>query len=160
MALSTIEKIQRRVSRIANGKDLRVKPGQVERFSDAVADGDLIRQGDLYLIAAERSGGAFAWGKYLKQHGYSIANRPSPQLVPGNTVGAKHCLDSLDGVELWLPKEWNEDTLQGPFMRLTKERTVLHPTHGAVVIPAGMSILCAYQREFDKEQAKERRARD
>lgn len=159
MSLTTIEKIQRTVSRIANGKDLRVKPGQVERFSDAVADGDYIRQGDLYLIAAER-GGEFSWDRYLKSRGYTKIAKPSKQLVPGQTEGARHSLDSLDGVELWLPSEWNEDSLLGPFLRLKNNRTILHPVHGAVEVMAGMSLLCAYQREWDREQAKERRARD
>lgn len=159
MALSTIEKIQKRVAKIASGKDLKVKPGQVERFSEAVVDGDLIRQGDLYLIVAER-GNRFSWEKFLVDNGYTKARKPSAQLVPGNTEGAKHCLDSLNGVEVWLPRDWNEESLQGPFLRCKQERTVQHPVHGAVIIPAGMSILCAYQREFDKEQAKSHRARD
>jgi hypothetical protein len=162
MSLTTIERIQRRVNRIANGKDLKVKPGQIERFSEAATEGDFIRQGDLYLIVAQSPGdkSKFAWDDYLKSSGYSTPKKPSPQLVPGNTQGAKHCLDSLDGVELLLPANWNEESLQGPFLRITKQRTVQHPTHGAVVIPAGFAILCSYQREYDKEQAKERRARD
>ncbi len=159
MKLSTIEKIQKRVSRIASGKDLRVKPGQVERFSEAVADGDLLRQGDLYLIAAER-GGQFAWNDFLKSNGYTRSKKPSTQLVPGNTIGAKHCLDSTDGVEMWLPESWNDESLRGPFIRFKQERKILHPTHGAVIVPAGMSVLCWYQREHDRELQKERRARD
>lgn len=157
--LTTIEKIQRRVAKIANGKDLKVKPGQLERFSEAVVDGDFLRQGDLYLIAAER-GGKFGWKAFLKNAGYSLCKKPSPQLVPGSTQGARHCLDSLDGVEVLLPHEWNADSLHGPFLRFTKQRTVQHPVHGAVVIPAGFSILCWYQREFDREQQKARRAAD
>ncbi len=110
------------------------------------------------MIAAER-GGAFSWSKFLTDNGYALAKKPSPQLVRGNTQGAKHCLDSLDGVELWLPKDWSDDSLQGPFLRIAEQRTVLHPTHGAVVLIAG-SYLCCYQREHDRELAKARRAAD
>lgn len=162
MSLTAIEKIQRRVTRIANGKDLKVKPGQIERFSEAAVEGDFVRQGDLYLIVAERpsSKSKFDWDRFLRSHGYAKASKPSLQLVPGNTQGARHCLDSLDGVELLVPSNWNDESLQGPFLRIAKQRTIPHPTHGPVVIPAGFSILCCYQREYDKELAKERRARD
>ena len=152
MALSVIEKIQRRTKRISNGKDSRVRPGQTERFTAAAVVGDAIRQGDLYLVVSEAP----------PEH-FIRVDRPKDtdrQLVPGNTTGAKHCLDSLEGVEMWRPKDWSEESLDGPVVRLSRERTVMHPTHGAVVLIAGMTFACHYQREWDREQEKERRARD
>lgn len=151
MALSVIEKIQRKVSRIANGND-KVKPGQPARFTEACSAGDCIRQGDLYITLCDSI-----------PSGYVRIDKPKDsdrQLVPGNTQGAKHCLDSLEGVELYRPAQWTEETLDGPYMRLSKERTILHPTHGPVFLPNGMSFHCTYQKEWDREQAKERRARD
>lgn len=150
--LTEIEKIQRHAKKIASGKDLKVKPGQPERFTAAATENDCIVQGDLYIVVALKA-----------PSGYVRINKPKDadrQLVPGNTQGAKHCLDSLAGVELWRPKNWTEESLEGPFLRLSQERTILHPTHGAVTIPAGMSVQCHYQKEWDREQAKERRARD
>lgn len=126
-----------------------IEPGQPVTLTSAASCGDAVRQGDLYLVVVEKV-----------PEGYAKASRASKQLVPGTTRGAKHCLDSLDGVEVYLPKEWREESLQGPCLVLTKERTVLHPVHGAVTIAAGHTILCCYQREWEKEQAKERRARD
>jgi hypothetical protein len=151
MALSAIEKIQRHTSRIKDGK-AKVKPGHPVRMSEAAGVNDAIRQGDLYLIVIDK----------VPSDVVLIRSRKDidRQLVPGNTTGAKHCLDSLDGVELYRPTDWSESTLQGPVFRLSKERTVLHPTHGAVTIPAGFLIECRYQREFDQEQKRERRARD
>lgn len=152
MALTVIEKIERRIKRIARGNDPKVKPGQTERLNEACVTGDFIRQGDLYIIV---------FGVVPAGYVHIVApTERDKQLVPGNTQGAKHCLDSLSGVELWLPKEWTEDTLEGPFLRLSKERTILHPTHGACVIAAGVSVRLAYQREWSREEAKERRARD
>jgi hypothetical protein len=80
--------------------------------------------------------------------------------VPGQTQGAKHCLDGTGGVEMYLPPGWPEVTEDGPCLVLTEERTVLHPTHGAVTIPAGMTVACSYQREWDAEQRRARRAID
>lgn len=151
--LTEIEKIQRHAKRIATGQDPKVQPGQPARFTEACVDGDAIWQGDLGLV--------IAGSKAPK--GYVCVSQPTDldrQLVPGNTQGAKHCLDSLDGVTLYRPVGWNEESLDGPYLQLAEERTVLHPTHGSVTIPAGFSVQCHYQREWDREQAKERRARD
>jgi hypothetical protein len=82
------------------------------------------------------------------------------QLVHGSNVGSMHCLDSMDGVKMYAPNDWNEESLQGPYLILSKERTITHPKHGDVTIPAGFSVQCTYQREYDKEQQRERRTRD
>jgi hypothetical protein len=113
--------------------------------------GDCIWQGDLGLvIVADKK----------PPKGYVKPNKATVQLVPGNTVGSKHCLDTLDGVEMYVPNEWNEETLDGPFLMVNKEVNVLHPTHGTVTIPAGFNVQCYYQREYDRELERERRARD
>lgn len=150
--LTELEKLERYTKRIAGGKDPKVRPGQPARFTEASTVGDAIWQGDLALVIAGKP-----------PNGFKEVQKPSDQdrqLVPGNTQGAKHCLDALDGVTLYRPAEWTEDSLDGPFFQLAQERTVLHPTHGAVTIPAGFGVQCFYQREWDREQAKERRARD
>lgn len=151
---NVIERIQRHAQQIAAGEDA-VKPGQAVRFTAACFPGDAIRQGDLYLVLV-------APGEVPPD--YRPVERPTSadcQLVPGNTVGAKHCLDSIAGVELFRPSDWpNAERLDGPYVFCREKRTVLHPTHGAVTIPAGMAVQCHYQREFDSEQQRERRAAD
>lgn len=129
-----------------------VSPGQPSSFTAACVPGDAIDQGDLRLVVVNEV--PLGWEEVTHPKG------GDRQLVPGNTKGSRHCLDSLDGVNLFLPKEWNEESLNGPCFVVTKERVVLHPVHGAVTIPAGFTILCRYQREYDKELKKERRARD
>lgn len=148
---TTIERIKRHAKRIADGHE-RVKPGQPVRFTEAATANDTIRQGDLYLTIVGKVPSGYA-----KINAPNAANK---QLVPGSTQGAKHCLDSLVGVTLYRPKKWSAESLEGPCLVLAKERKVLHPTHGAVTIPAGFTVLCRYQREFDSEQRRERRARD
>jgi hypothetical protein len=83
------------------------------------------------------------------------------QLVPEGGEGSRHILRHADGVELFRPSDWgSEDSLVGPIIRLGKENVIDHPRHGNVTIPAGFSVSCTYQREYDEEQKRERRARD
>lgn len=149
---AVIEEIVDHAKKLAAGEHETVRPGQEQAFTEAATAGDFIRQGDLYLIVVDRM-----------PTDYAEVVRPTVkdrQMVPGNTEGAKHCLDSLAGVKLFRPTEWNEESLRGPAFVLTKPRKILHPTHGNIIIPAGLTIVCRYQREWDREQAAERRARD
>ena len=62
---------------------------------------------------------------------------------------------------MYMPARWDDESLQGPILVLSEDRTVLHPTHGSVVMLAGTTVECRYQREHDKEMAREeRRNRD
>jgi hypothetical protein len=149
---TTIERIQNHAERIGNGEIERVKPGMPLAFTAACVAGDAIRQGDLYLIIVDQV-----------PSNYIAVKRPTKedrQLVPGNTEGSRHCLDSLTGVKLFRPAKWDAESLEGPCMVLAKNRTILHPTHGQVLMPAGLTVICRYQREWDKEQQKQLRARD
>ena len=150
--ISEIEQIQKHAESIKNGEHEKIGPGIPISMSHALVAGEGVAQGDLMLIVAD-----------CVPDGYQKASEPKTidkQLVPGNTVGAKHCLDSLSGVSLYRPENWTEESMDGPCIVTTKERTILHPTHGSVTIPAGMTVVCHYQREWDREQMRERRARD
>lgn len=150
----SIETMTERMNAIVAGSDPQVKPGQPERFTTAAVAGDAIRQGDLYIMVIDSMPKGYAKianQKFTEQH---------RQLVPGNTQGAKHCLDSLEGVQMWHPNNYGEESLNGPCLKLSQERIIQHPTHGSVTIPAGMMVQCFYQREYDAEQQRARRAAD
>ncbi len=83
-----IETIEKRMEVVRTGGDNEVKPGQAVSFTDACTAGDAIRQGDLYLVIGDKV-----------PEGYVKSD--SVQLVPGNTQGSRHCLDSMQGVERW-----------------------------------------------------------
>lgn len=144
-----VERIVGFAKSIAANECETVKPGQPVRFTEASTVNDRIWQGDLSLTITEDK----------VPDGYKPV-QTMVQLVPGNTVGSKHCLDGTSGVEMFLPEVWNEESLNGPWMRLTEERTVLHPIHGSVTIPAGFCVAADYQREYDLELQRERRAAD
>lgn len=125
-----------------------VKPGQPLRFTEGCTINDRIWQGDLAITMCSDKIPA----------GYKKVDT-KVQLVPGNNIGAKHCLDGTDGVEMYLHDEWNEETLRGPYIVLSQERTVIHPVHGSVTMIPGCYQM-TYQREQDLEEKKARRAAD
>ncbi len=149
-----ILEIEHHAATIAAGAHETVRPGMPFRITEAASPGDAVWQGDLAIeVVADDE----------MPLNYAEVERPTDadrQLVPGNTRGAKHCLDSLSGVRVFRPKSWPNVTRTGPLLRLSEERTILHPVHGPVTVPAGMSVLCSYQREWDAEQRAERRNAD
>lgn len=146
---NVIDRIEAHARRIAAGEHETVRPGQPFRLNEAASVGDGVWQGDLGLEVVESP-----------PVGHVKAKMPLTQLVPGETRGARHCLDSVDGVEMWLPGEWPRVTQLGPCFRLSRERTVEHPIHGDVTIAAGHTILCSYQRDYDFVAKQERRNAD
>ena len=146
---TAIEEIQQHAQRILNGQE-KVTPGMPLVFTEASTPNDAIWQGDLCLVISELTSPPEGWVRHEK----------NTQLVPGLTEGARHCLDTFDGVEMYVPPKWNDESLVGPFLMVKQECKVLHPVHGTVTIPAGFNVECFYQREYDKEQKRERRARD
>lgn len=108
----------------------------------ATPDSDFVRQGDLYI--------------WLKSEVPKKAKKVEAknQLVPGQTKGSRHCLDSLDGVTVYELADGNE--LQGPIIKLICERLITHPEHGNWRLGAGVYEI-TYQRAFAEEL---RRVRD
>mgnify|MGYP007032458515 FL=1 len=150
---TTIEQIEQHAANIRDGL-AKIQPGESHTISDAASTNDGYPQGDLSIILVDAI-----------PDRYKRIERPTDkdrQLVPGNTEGSRHCLDSLDGVELYRHEEWNQDYdgLMGPAVRLTKERTITHPKHGDITIPDGRIVLTTYQPDYDAETRKTRRNAD
>lgn len=144
------------IKRIQQHENTKIRPGELFRFSEAVTVYDGVAQGDLYIMIADQI-----------PEGYFLVQTPKEidkQLVPGNTRGAKHCLDSLEGVELFWPQGWSHsetyDELQGPGLICHVEKRILHPTHGPVIIPGSFTIITGYQRVHDHQLKRQRRAMD
>lgn len=125
-----------------------IEQGKPERLSEAMTEGDFFAQGDLYMRPLNEL-----------PSGYKEVNGPV-QLVQGSTIGARHCLSTLEGVQLWHPQNWGEESLLGPVFKASCDVEVEHPTHGNVTVPAGMMIQVGYQKNLDEMEMRERRARD
>ena len=150
----TIKDVVEHADAIADGRHDTVKPGMPQTFSEAACDGDMIWQGDLGI-------GITSGGIPL---GYKKVNKIEDLcLVPGKdkTIGSRHCLESAEGVEMWVPEVWDETSLDGPYLLLSNGTTVSHPKHGDVSVPSCFNeVQVVYQREYDTELRRERRARD
>jgi hypothetical protein len=161
----TIEDVVAHANSIADGSHDTVRPGMDMAFSEASTDGDMIWQGDLGIGIT--SGGV--------PEGYVKVDKITNLcLVPGQdqTIGSKHCLESAAGVEMWVPttpsagfrkdeEVWNEESLDGPYLRISNGIKITHPVHGDVSVPSCFKeVQIVYQREWDAEQARERRAAD
>jgi hypothetical protein len=155
----TIEDVVAHAESIADGSHDTVRPGMDMSFSEASAEGDMIWQGDLGIGIT--SGGVPEG--YVKVDKMDVLYLTNLCLVPGQdeTIGSKHCLESDKGVEVWIPSVWNEESLEGPYLRISNGIKITHPVHGDVSVPDCFEeVQIVYQREWDAELARERRAAD
>lgn len=152
MKTTTIDRITDTVSRIVDGTHESLRPGMPFRIPDAWGVNECGAQGDLIFVIADS-----VPDDYVK---VERPNEADKQLVPGNTQGSRHCLDSLAGVELYRPVKWSEESLDGPVVRVNEDRVVTHPTHGPWTIPAGRTIKFEYPRVWDAEERHQRRNAD
>lgn len=118
-----------------------IKRDGLQRFPEAASVGDAARQGDVYFVLLAG----------VPEHVTEVV--PMSQLVPGTTQGSRHILDSLSGVRMFTRSDATE--LVGPVLLLETERTVTHPEHGDMTLPAGCYGVI-YQRNLDAEERQRR----
>jgi hypothetical protein len=136
----------------------RIDRSAPQQFPEAASLGDGIRQGDCYLELTEIVNGRVRvfdrdeHGNIVGSHLADIVGVESPslQIAVGTTQGARHCLDSLEGVTVYRLAEPTE--LDGPILLLQQERTLQHPEHGHWILPAdGRVYNTGYQRMYAEE---------
>jgi hypothetical protein len=137
-----------------------VSPGLPFTITDAHQVGEGGWQGDLGIEIAP----AGVPKGYVKVENPTDADR---QLAVEAGAGSHHRLRSLDGVELYRPKDWGkaDDDVRGPYIVLTKPNAIVHEPghdhpHGTVNIAGPCNLQIRYQRNLDAETRKEIRARD
>ena len=119
--------------------------GRVVAAAAAATPGDSWRQGDVYITLLAG----------LPEEVVS-EGQPGLQLAPGTSQGSRHCLDNLDGVQVYRLRR--PGMLDGPILATTRERTITHPEHGDLVLPPGTYAI-SYQRSMDAEE-RQRRVED
>lgn len=120
----------------------KIRNDATQQFPVAASVGDSWRQGDVYVTLIDGV-----------PSGMKIDAKPSLQMAPGNTQGSRHCLDSLDGVTVH--RLSNPEMLDGPVIVLNRERTLTHPEHGDVILPAG-TYQISYQQNLDELERAQR----
>jgi len=111
--------------------------GKVERIGSP-SIGDVVRQGDLYLVCVER-----ILGTATKQR----------QLAPGTTQGSRHVIVGNCKIVAKYGKTIANvpEELIGPAFECVGECTCEHPEHGHKILPAETSWAVVYQRAYADE---------
>lgn len=110
-----------------------IKSGAEIVFPRAASPGDYMRQGDVYITLLDKLPNSAV-----------LVGKPSPQVAEGNTQGARHIMNSLDGVKVF--KKSDASVIDGPILDFrgissTETRTLTHPQHGDVVMPCGEGMI-------------------
>ena len=71
------------------------------------------------------------------------------QLAPGTTKGSRHCMDNLQGVEVYELE--NPNPLQGEIFSIEQTKTIPHPEHGDLVFRQPGNYIIGYQRQHAEE---------
>lgn len=109
---------------------------KTERIS-APSLGDVVRQGDIYLVCVDKVSG----GKETKDR----------QLAPGSTQGSRHILKGDVTVYEGVSFRQMHQALVGPAFKCNSDVTVEHPEHGHKVLPEGTVWQVTYQRAMADE---------
>ena len=143
MLNNVLELMKEKITKLRNG-DAPILPGTREAFTEGCTHMDRIWQGDVAFTLKNREDMPPNYIKWLKV--------PSNlQLVHGSDIGSMHCLDSMDGVDAYVPDTWSSESMKGPFLVLSKDREATHPKHGDVGLLKNTCIHVTYARELDKE---------
>jgi hypothetical protein len=97
--------------------------------------GQCTPQGDLYIMRVENLPNVTATKQQL-------------QLVPGRTMGSRHCLDSLKDITLHGLKDGS--VLDGAVIEAKREFTICHPEHGDKILSPGI-YRTGYQKAYSQE---------
>lgn len=168
-----LDRMEAHIEKIRSKQHDDLLPGMPLYFNGSHTVNDCQVQGDVMVTVVAPVPEKWKDGdtlKVLKKYipkGYQKVDDSNPtvqgkmfQLVPGNTEGARHCIENRDGVEIFVPENWSEENLDGPLLACSKPTVITHPVHGPVHVAAGMIVKIDYDRQWDLEQQKERRARD
>lgn len=147
--MSTITEAINEVSQAA-------KPRQEMRVINEIRPGQMIRQGDIYLICIN----GMKEIKVFNDVNVTIAeytkslktNKKQHQLVPGSTMGSRHMVDSKVMMSI---NPTNKSTLIGPVLRSTESFVVTHPEHAHFHMPAGDYLVCYQLNDKTKERVKD-----
>ena len=105
--------------------------------------GQWVAQGDLNFIIV----------KSIPSNAKLVKN-PSLQLAPGNSKGSRHCLNSLQNVDVYSIE--NGNALLGYWLKIKGETIVTHPEHKHQVWRtnsdgSAVNMIVTYQRQHAEE---------
>lgn len=100
--------------------------------------GDVVRQGDIYLVCI----------KELPKDGKETKDL---QLAPGNTQGSRHIMSGNVKMVTGVKFQNFNSVLVGPAFKCEGDATVTHPEHGNKILPEGTVWQVVYQQAYADE---------
>jgi hypothetical protein len=132
-------------------------PRQAKRVIKTIKPGQMIRQGDIYLINITGQKGIKVFGTTeVKTENFTSevkSNKAYHQLVPGSTMGSRHQIKS-DEISLFV-NPTNESSLVGPMIRAKGDFDLVHPEHAHFTLPAGDYLVCYQLNDKTKQRVKD-----
>lgn len=143
-----VTSVQRDISAIKKSAE-KMEAAQPAAIGTASV-GDVVRQGDLYLVCLD--------------HLPEAAERVGKKLAPGETQGSRHVASGECAV--YRPASATTvaqligavcrganipEQLVGPLVECLGETTIEHPEHGHRILPAGTVWAVVYQRAYGEE---------
>ena len=129
-----------------------IQPKQDKRIIKSMKAGQMVRQGDIYLINVTGLKQTKVFQNVeVKFDGFitKLANdKNGHQLVPGSTMGSRHIVDNTVSVHV---NPTNPSSLVGPLITAKDAFTVSHPEHAHFELPAGDYLVC-YQLNAKTQQ--------
>lgn len=140
--------IQKQFEEIKNSASHKEK-AKTERIGSPSL-GDVVRQGDIYLVCIEQAP--------------SGMTSKTNQLAPGNTLGSRHIVVGncrvisgfnrgrvLDQIYAYVKGSSVHINLVGPVVVCLGDTTLEHPEHGHKVLPGDTVWAVVYQRAFGED---------
>lgn len=121
------------IERAAAGADAET------RYVTAIAVGDHIRQGDVYIVRIADAA-----------HGEITQDR---QIAPGTTLGSRHVVEGA--ATIYARRTTERDPAVGPMIVATETWRLTHPEHAHYVMPAG-----TYQVRYQVDERTRRAVQD
>ena len=129
-AVDSFEKIRNHAEAIKNDEHAEV---------GAMSVNDCYWQGDVGVVFVDD-------GKVPE--GWQVAKEQNPQLAVGNTQGARHIIENMEGVTLF--QQNSATSLDGPGIEAKKGFRLNHPEHGDRTFLPGV-YRTRFQRAFGDE---------
>jgi hypothetical protein len=146
----TIDQVIQDVSEAAKSR-------QEKRIIKSIKTGQMIRQGDIYLIAIDRTKATKVFGTVeVNPKNFTSevkSNATHHQLVPGSTMGSRHMV-TRDEVTLFV-NPTNESSLVGPVIHADKPFSLEHPEHAHFELPAGDYLVCYQLNDKTKQRVRD-----
>lgn len=107
-----VNNVQQTLVDIADAVE-KIKNDQLQHFPEAASIGDAVRQGDIYIQLIDERDIEALGNLYTLVDTAALSSHL--QLAPGNTKGARHIIQSIDGLMMWLPTLADAAVLQYVF---------------------------------------------